>query len=167
MTLACLRLRHQRWFLTGALALLFLLTVAAGPSAAQGENQSCVGCHKNPGLGVELASGEFLPLTLDPAVFQASVHGKAGLTCISCHTNISGYPHPKLTAGDRRSFQLERYTQCQSCHQAQYNQTLDSNHARALAGGNGEAAICTECHGAHDVAAPHEARQKISVTCQK
>jgi len=167
MTLACLRLRHQRWFLTGALALLFLLTVAAGPSAAQGENQSCVGCHKNPGLGVELASGEFLPLTLDPAVFQASVHGKAGLTCISCHTNISGYPHPKLTAGDRRSFQLERYTQCQSCHQAQYNQTLDSNHARALAGGNRQAAICTDCHGAHDVTSPHEPRQKISVTCQK
>jgi predicted CXXCH cytochrome family protein len=72
-----------------------------------------------------------------------------------------------VTAQNRRAFQLERYTQCQSCHQEQYQGTLDSNHARALAGGNTDAAICTDCHGAHDVGVPGDPRQKISETCRQ
>ena len=136
-------------------------------SAAQEDNESCLGCHSNAGLNVTLASGEVLPLHVDPQVYGASVHGAAGLTCVSCHTNIDGYPHPKLTAGDRRSFQLERYQQCQSCHADQYQAALDSNHARALAAGNRNAAICTDCHGAHNVSKPSSPRQKISTTCQQ
>ena len=161
------RPRREIGGLAIGLALLLLLAVAGGAEAAQGENESCLGCHSTEGLSVQLASGETLPLTMDPAVYDASVHGKAGVLCTSCHTNITGYPHPKLTAGDRRSFQLERYTQCRSCHEEQYQGTLDSNHARALASGNREAAICTDCHGAHDVGPPDEPRQKISATCQK
>ncbi len=107
------------------------------------------------GLNITLPSGEVLPLTMDLPAYQDSVHGRAGLTCVSCHTNISGYPHPKVTAGDRRSFQMERYTQCQTCHPEQYQETLDSNHARALAGGNRNAAICTDCHGSHNVSNPN------------
>ena len=75
---------------------------------------------------------------------------------------IDGYPHPKLTAKDRRDFQMERYQQCQKCHPDQYKASLDSNHARALASGNREGAICTDCHGAHDVKKPDEPRQNIS-----
>jgi predicted CXXCH cytochrome family protein len=165
MTLAWLR--RRQWMVAGGAAVFLLLLLTAGASAAQGDNATCIGCHSTPGLSTQLASGETLPLTMDPAVFNASVHGQAGLQCTACHTNINGYPHPKVTAGDRRSFQLERYTQCQSCHQQEYNQTLDSNHAHALAGGNRQAAICTDCHGAHDVSKPNEPRQKISTTCQK
>jgi predicted CXXCH cytochrome family protein len=171
MTRTCLCSQRLRRILVGAavsLALLLLATLlAAGAEASQGDNESCIGCHSTPGLSTQLASGETLPLTIDPAAFDASVHGKAGLTCVSCHTNISGYPHPKLTAGDRRSFQLERYTECETCHQQEYRETLDSNHARALAAGNRQAAICTDCHGAHDVSVPNEPRQKISTTCRK
>jgi len=110
----------QRWLVVGAVVLLLMVVLATVASAEQGDNSTCLGCHSTPGLSVELASGEVLPLTLDPQVFSSSAHGVAGLTCVACHTNIAGYPHPKLTSGDRRSFQLERYTQCQSCHQAQY-----------------------------------------------
>jgi predicted CXXCH cytochrome family protein len=62
---------------------------------------------------------------------------------------------------------MERYQQCQGCHQEQYQESLDSNHARALAAGNRSAAICTDCHGAHSVTSPSSPRQKISTTCQK
>lgn len=167
MTRACPGRFRRRWLIAGGLALLFSLLIVAAVSAAQGDNSTCLGCHSNAGLSAQLASGEVLPLTVDPNVFNASIHGKAGLTCVACHTNITGYPHPKLTAGDRRSFQLERYTQCQTCHQTQYRQTLDSNHARALAAGNRQAAICTDCHGAHDTTDPKSPRQKISTTCEK
>jgi predicted CXXCH cytochrome family protein len=158
--------QSRRWLFAVGAAALLLLVCGIGASA-QGENTSCLGCHTTPGLSVQLASGEVLPLTIDAKSFANSVHGVKGQTCVSCHTNISGYPHPKLTAGDRRSFQLERYTQCRSCHQQQYSQTLDSNHARALAGGNREAAICTDCHGSHDITKPSQPRQKLSATCQK
>ena len=135
-------------------------------SAAQGRQHHLSRLPSTPGLSVPLASGETLPLTVDPNVYHSSVHA-TDLTCTSCHTNISGYPHPKLTAGDRRSFQLERYQQCKTCHQDQYMQSLDSNHARELAAGNRNAAICTDCHGSHDVTKPDQPRTKISSTCQK
>lgn len=165
MTVACPGRQHLRWILAAGLTCLLFAALAAGASAQAGDNSTCLGCHTTPGLSVELTSGEILPLTIDPQVYQASVH--ASQTCTSCHTNITGYPHPKLTAGDRRSFQMERYQQCQSCHQDQYTQSLDSNHARALAGGNRNAAICTDCHGAHDVTKADSPRQKVSTTCQK
>lgn len=167
MTLTCPERLHLRWLAAAGLTILLLLVVAPHISLAQGDNTTCLGCHSIPGLGVELASGEILPLTVDPAVYNASVHGAKGQTCVSCHTNITGYPHPKLTAGDRRSFQLERYQQCQTCHAEQYRESLDSNHARALAAGNRNAALCTDCHGAHDISNPKQPRQKISTTCQK
>jgi len=167
LTPACHLRQFHRPVLIGGLVLLLLLILAGGASAAQGDNSTCLGCHSSPGLSVKLASGEVLPLTLNAKTYMNSVHGVKGLTCVSCHTNIVGYPHPKLTAGDRRSFQLERYTQCKNCHTKQYNEVLDSNHARALAGGDRQAAICTDCHGSHDITRPNQPRQKLSATCQK
>jgi hypothetical protein len=160
MTFACPGRQPVRWLIVAGLAVLLFAALAAGASAqAQGgDNTTCLGCHSNPGLSTQLASGETLPLTVDPQVYHSSVH--TNLTCTSCHTNISGYPHPKLTAGDRRSFQLERYQQCKTCHQDQYMQSLDSNHARELAAGNRNAAICTDCHGAHNVTKPDQPRQR-------
>ena len=167
MNLASLFRQHRRWLGIGALTLLLLLALSASVNAAQGDNGTCLGCHNNKDLSIKLASGEVLPLYVDPAVHNSSIHGMKGQTCVSCHTNISGYPHPKVTAGDRRSFQMERYTQCQTCHPEQYKGTLDSNHARALAGGNRNAAICTDCHGSHNVSDANSPRQKVSQACQK
>lgn len=175
---------HQppwRWLIVGGAIVLLFMVMAGGASASplpdsgapaganapEVDNTVCLGCHTTPGLNVKLANGETLPLTVDPNMFKASVHGAKDMACVSCHTNISGYPHPKLTAGDRRSFQLERYTQCQSCHQDQYTQTMDSNHGRALAAGNRQAAVCTDCHGAHDVKDPKLSRPEMAQTCQK
>ncbi|HEX9115937.1 MAG TPA: cytochrome c3 family protein [Anaerolineae bacterium] len=146
-------------------------TSAAAPAAAVPtiDNSVCLGCHKNAGLTLTFANGEVLSLTMDPSIYSASVHGAKNIACVSCHTNISGYPHPKVTAGDHRSFQLERYTQCQTCHADQYKATLDSNHGRALAAGNRQAALCTDCHGAHDVKDPRPASASVLTAqmCQK
>lgn len=159
--------RRRLWLIAVLLALLALGATATLAAAQQGDNSSCIGCHSTEGLNTTLPSGEVLPLTVDSHAYLNSVHGETGLACVACHTNITGYPHPPLTAQDRRGFQLERYTQCQNCHLEQYQGTLDSNHARALAGGNREAAICTDCHGSHDVSDPNDPRQKISETCEK
>ncbi len=167
MTFARPHRQRLTWLIAMAFACLLLAAMAARANAAEGDNSTCLGCHSNPGLSTQLPNGETLPLTMDQAVYNASVHGAAGMQCTACHTNIQGYPHPKLTAKDRRDFQMERYQQCQTCHPDQYKASLDSNHARELAAGNRNAAICTDCHGAHDITKPDQPRQKISADCQK
>jgi predicted CXXCH cytochrome family protein len=59
------------------------------------------------------------------------------------------------------------YTLCRQCHNDQYQNTLDSMHAKGLAGGDRNAAICTDCHTAHYVTPPKQPRSKIPQTCQK
>lgn len=140
---------------------------AAPPGDDPPQDQDCLTCHGNADLSTVLPSGETLPLFIDASVFDGSVHGQLGLTCTNCHTDIADYPHPPLTSSDRRGLSLDKYTQCRNCHEDRYELTLDSVHGRALAAGTREAAICTDCHGAHDVAPPDEPRERISITCSQ
>jgi predicted CXXCH cytochrome family protein len=65
---------------------------------------------------------------------------------------------------------------CDRCHSGQYNLTMDSVHAAAQAAGQRQAAVCTDCHGSHNVqqwtdpkthALLPEARLNIPFTCAK
>jgi hypothetical protein len=137
-------------------------------TSAQGiSNESCLACHSTPGMTMTLPSGEQLYLTIDKTTYDDSVHGKSGYACVQCHTDISGYPHPPIAANTLRDFSLEKYTACAVCHQDKYQQTLDSVHQKALAAGNKNAAVCTDCHGAHDVQPPDQPRTRIPQTCEK
>lgn len=124
---------------------------AAGSSSppVQIDNSSCLFCHSDPELNVELGSGELLPLTIDPGAFDLSTHGSSGLTCVTCHSDIETFPHPERTAESIREFKLDYYTICKQCHEEQFNLTLDSVHQKAIAGGNNNAAVCTDCHNPH------------------
>jgi predicted CXXCH cytochrome family protein len=48
-----------------------------------------------------------------------------------------------------------------------YDKTLDSVHQQAQEPGNQEAAVCTDCHGSHDVTDPAEPRTRIPQTCER
>lgn len=170
--------------LAGALVALFSAQSAAsaatgtGPSSgdpfhpasasSQGiDNETCLACHSTPDLTMDLPSGEPLHLTVDRDTYNQSVHGKLGYACVQCHTDITGYPHPPTSANTLREFTLEKYTACAVCHQDKYQQTLDSVHQKALAAGNTNAAVCTDCHGAHNVQPPDQPRTRIPQTCEK
>jgi predicted CXXCH cytochrome family protein len=155
--------RSSHQFTLVGIAVLLWIALSGMASAAQREDSACQGCHTTEGLSTLLPSGEVLALTVDVEEIRTSLHG--AMKCTECHTNIQGYPHPKITAYDRRGFQMERYRQCQTCHPDQYKQALDSNHARVLAAGNRDAAICVDCHSSHAVTKPNEPRQKISAKC--
>jgi hypothetical protein len=138
------------------------------------DNTDCLYCHGKDGKSMTLPSGETVSLTIDPGHFSESVH--SGLTCTTCHTEITGYPHPKFNQQTTRDVSMKWYTSCQQCHKEQYDKTLDSVHQRALAGGNTNAAICTDCHNPHtqtpmtDPATGQllpEARLKIPQTCAR
>ena len=142
--------------IAGVFVLIFVLTLARTSSVSaapqlQGEqpdNEACLACHQQEGMSVEIG-GQSLPLTINGATFDESVHGTENVSCVDCHTNITGFPHPEVTASSTRDFSLELYPTCQKCHSEQYEKVLDSVHQTALAGGNTNAAVCTDCHNPH------------------
>lgn len=170
--------RFRRLFSTGfafslaLAALIFIWSPAAADDGAQpppqeAENESCLACHSSPDLQVELDSGEILNLTVFAGAFSNSVHGMADIQCVDCHTEIEGYPHPPIEASTRRQYTINQYQTCAGCHQQYFEETLDSVHQQALAGGNFNAAVCTDCHGAHDVRPAEQNRLAIVQTCRQ
>lgn len=150
------------------LAAIIIAMNSPQPAAAQGPaptNASCLACHSNPSLTKKLPSGEPLSLYVDEKGMNDSVHGQKQLTCVQCHSNITGFPHPDFIVADRRDVTLRLYPQCKSCHTEEYSKSLDSVHAKALAGGERSAAVCTDCHTAHTVMKPNQPRQLIPQTC--
>lgn len=89
-----------------------------------------------------------------PAMFHDSIHGqaleKSGLVvapnCATCHGN-----HEIRRASDPQS-RVNRAnipTTCGTCHQGIKAMYADSVHAAALKQGNPRAAVCADCHTAH------------------
>jgi nitrate/TMAO reductase-like tetraheme cytochrome c subunit len=162
-------------FIKGITSLLLgagiaLVLWVAAPSrlvlAQEPANEFCLACHGQPGQQTTLPSGEVLYLTVDPRVYDASVHGQQDMRCIQCHADASQYPHPPLTASSRRELSLAYYrSSCIQCHRDKYDATLDGVHQIALAGGNTQAAICTDCHGTHNIQPPSEPRSRSSQMC--
>ncbi len=141
-------------------------TVLAQEPLAE-EDARCLTCHSNPNLMVEFSDGSEKSGHINGSAYIASVHGRQNMTCRGCHPSHEEYPHPEVAATSSREFTLELNETCLDCHPAQANEVLDSNHARALAAGHPEAAVCVDCHGAHDTVSLHEARVKIATTCRK
>jgi predicted CXXCH cytochrome family protein len=139
----------------GVFLLLAAMTLSVTPVAAaphlQGDtptDETCLACHQQEGMTAQIGE-QAIPTTIDGEKFSASVHGTEKIACVECHTNITGFPHPAVTASSPRDFSLELYPTCQKCHAEQYEKVLDSVHQKALAAGNTNAAICSDCHNPH------------------
>jgi nitrate/TMAO reductase-like tetraheme cytochrome c subunit len=139
-------------------------------------NDVCLECHGKPGLTMTLLSGDVLDLYVNPDEYAASIHGKGGYACVQCHTNLGEYPHPPFTAYDLRDATLELSNACNRCHSGEYTLTMDSVHYDKQAKGIKTAAVCSDCHGAHNVRQwtdPEtntllpEAKLEIPTTCSK
>jgi len=132
----------------------------------------CADCHQD----VKAFPHEPAPATVRCAAchaeeqkqYQASFHSKAikagdskAATCADCH----GSPHELLAAADPASKVNHNNipATCGACHGQKYvmegagltNQPFVSYeasvHGRAVAAGNANAAVCTDCHGVHDI----------------
>jgi len=139
----------------GVFLLLMIFTLPTTPASAAPltekhnlTNDDCLVCHQQSGMTTEIG-GQTVPLTIDQQKFSASVHGEEKVNCVDCHTNITSFPHPEVTASSPRDFSIEMYPTCQQCHNEQYQKVLDSVHQTALAAGNTNAAVCTDCHNPH------------------
>lgn len=143
------------------------------PSEAQADvfagvdNETCLACHAPPSTQITLPSGEPLYLGVDRDTYNQSVHGEKGYACVQCHTEITDFPHPPLDAATRRDVTLEMNESCGRCHAGMSEATQDSVHQQALQAGNKEAAVCSDCHGAHNVQASAQTRTAIPQTCER
>jgi cytochrome b subunit of formate dehydrogenase len=102
------------------------------------------------------------------AQYDSGFHAKAiragdvrAATCVDCH----GSPHELLAAGDPGSKVSHANIPgtCGACHGQKFVMNAsghstqvffsyqESVHGRAVAAGNAQAAVCTDCHGAHQI----------------
>jgi cytochrome b subunit of formate dehydrogenase len=112
------------------------------------------------------------------ASYQHGIHAAArakgvsqAATCSGCH----GDPHAILPASDTKS-KTNRANipqTCGDCHGVKFvmeGQGISTQpffsyqqsvHGKAVAAGSGKAAVCTDCHRAHDILAPSDAKSPI------
>lgn len=157
-------IKFQSGLRTASVSALVAGAIFAGtPGSPAEDNLACIGCHTTRGLTARLSESETLPLTIDMNAFGSSVHGSQ--SCTACHQNIREFPHPESSAESYRDFQLESSKRCETCHEEQARQGLDSIHTRILASGNKNAAVCIDCHGSHAIGKPDSPRHKMSTSC--
>lgn len=129
------------------------------------EVDNCMGCHHLPDMELKLESGETLSLQLDGKAYGKSSHKRLG--CTDCHQNLKGVEgeHAKKPLRSRRDFAIAYSEGCKKCHFSNYTDTLDGVHHARIVAGKLDGAVCSDCHGAHDVTPAAEPRSRISRTC--
>jgi predicted CXXCH cytochrome family protein len=153
------------------LAALWAAPVARAQSPEPAKaDQECLTCHGQADLSMTLPNGEKLSLYVAPEALGRSIHTSVGISCQSCHPTLSGYPHPANQYASARELSRAYYAACQSCHADNYEKTRDTLHnvhAQLSAGGELKTAVCTDCHGVHDIRKIANDRGRISQTCGK
>jgi cytochrome b subunit of formate dehydrogenase len=98
--------------------------------------------------------------------YQESVHGQAvakgvekAAVCTDCHG-----AHDIMTAADPKSpiFKFNVPHTCGRCHGPVEREFQQSIHGQAIARGNGEAPICTDCHGIHSIKSHTDPNSQVS-----
>jgi len=143
---------------------------------------TCVDCHTD----IKSSPHENTPAKIScatchsdqQAAYDRSYHAQAikagdkqAATCVSCH----GSPHELLMASDPKSrvshqnipatcgeCHGQKYVMEASGHSAQpFTSYSQSVHGKAVAAGSDKAAVCTDCHGAHDILAASDSKSPI------
>jgi cytochrome b subunit of formate dehydrogenase len=125
----------------------------AKPTLEQKMTQTaqCESCH----VGKDTVVGQALRGRKFVLSFEQSVHG-AGLTagnseaanCVDCH---GAHEMNRAMLSGARMHKLNVADTCARCHEGIAADFNDSVHAAALRKGNVESAVCTDCHGEHEI----------------
>lgn len=119
-----------------------------GPS-----NDTCLACHAQQNLVMPLGDQSQVLVSIDPSAFQQGAHGQEQVSCTSCHTDITGYPHPAYDKNSVRELDVSLYMAtrkaCQTCHSEQAGKSFTGVHEQTLEAGNNNAAVCSDCHNPH------------------
>jgi cytochrome b subunit of formate dehydrogenase len=98
--------------------------------------------------------------------YEESVHGRAvaagsqkAAVCTDCHGS-----HEILSASDPKSsiFKFNVPETCAKCHQPVKQEFMASIHGQAIARGNSQAPVCTDCHGIHSIKSHIDPNSSVS-----
>jgi hypothetical protein len=151
------------------LLLPLLAMLLPGAVASAQTANSCLDCHSvlDP------------PLKVTEEQFSQDIHAQKGLGCASCHggdPSRSDEDAMSRKAGFRgRIARKDVPALCSRCHSdsaymRQYNpslrtdqfaQYLTSVHGKLRAKGDDKVAVCTDCHGVHDLRPASDTRSKV------
>jgi cytochrome b subunit of formate dehydrogenase len=154
---------------------------------------NCVDCHTD----VKTSPHDVTPVRLtcaqchadQQAAYERSFHAQAlkngdghAATCADCH----GSPHELLPASDPKSrvSHVNIAATCGTCHGQQFVMAISGHsaqpfysyeqsvHGKAVAAGSQRAAVCTDCHGTHEILAAGDPKSSIfkfnvPATCAK
>jgi len=153
-------------------SFIFVSTAAAQVTDASDlepgiSDETCLECHGVPGLTTTLPSGEELYRSVDPLVHQLSIHGRQGYACVQCHTDIDGYPHREIPVQTAREYTIYQNQACEYCHPGTAAANSTGAHQTFMDAGILEAAVCSDCHGSHDVDSLTPPRSNIPKTCER
>ncbi len=125
--------------------------------------KTCGNCHGTEGMAKKHGLPSVYPLYVD------SIHGfalsKEGLlvaaNCQSCHGS-----HHILSHKDPESptYKTNIPKTCGTCHAKINDDYMAGVHGKAVAGGNLNAPVCTDCHTAHAILQPTEAAFRMQST---
>jgi formate dehydrogenase gamma subunit len=158
-------------------------------ASIHGSMFTCVDCHtdiKSLPHDAGLAKPKCITCHADEqAKYDNGIHGKAlaagnskAANCESCHGNI----HEILPASDPKSriAKVNIPKTCGTCHSQSIPGVSgkpalayqESVHGKLIASGNDRAAVCSDCHGEHDILAPNDPnspvfRANVPKTCSK
>ncbi|MBI3893058.1 MAG: ammonia-forming cytochrome c nitrite reductase subunit c552 [Candidatus Wallbacteria bacterium] len=151
-------------------------TTAADPAAEAkflAKMGSCAECHAD-----------------NATIFQKSVHGSDGIACVDCHGGDSSVEVAEEAHAATKGFvgkpsRRDVPAFCAKCHSDakrmantglptdQYEQYKNSFHGKkVLVEGDSNAAVCTDCHGTHDILSKKNPlartyRANIPATCDR
>ena len=119
-----------------ALATICVFSLLTAPAAGV-QIESCKDCH-----GDEMLVGVLNSVDLES--YERSIHAEAGIECVDCHSTLSDvedFPH------DNSSAKVD----CSMCHDSEFEDYKSSVHGKAFLDGNTSAAVCSSCHGTHNI----------------
>jgi hypothetical protein len=150
-------------------ALALLLAFGAD---AQTKN-SCLECH----------AGMDAPLGVSSPDFLGSIHAQKGVTCTTCHGGDASSDDYLVSMGTKAGYRghIDRKqipALCGKCHSDaaymrgydpslrtdQLSQYATSVHGKLIAKGDVNAAVCTDCHGVHNIVSPKDPRSPVYPT---
>lgn len=138
-----------------ATILLFTFTTTAFAEskieATKRFNDQCFTCHDAEGLKTTY-NGKTISLYVNAQLYKDSIHGTN--SCATCHVGITIYPH-QTTKYDRH-FVVQVNRQCQRCHQDIDKIYEDSIHGKLNQAGDINTAVCSDCHGVHNIYRPQD-----------
>jgi hypothetical protein len=158
------------WILVPLAAMVIVCHASSAPAETK---NSCLDCHSN------LPE----PLGVTAETYSQNIHAQMGLTCADCHGGDATSDDPdkamSRAAGWKGKIEHKQIPLlCASCHadaerMKKYNPSLrvdqfqqykTSVHGQKWAKGDTKVAVCTDCHGVHDLRAPSDPRSSVHPT---